>query len=46
MSEHKIRLCPHCKLQYVPDPKQHKDPHEYCPRCGKKLKDDTEVDDE
>lgn len=32
-----IRFCPHCKLQYRPDPRQHVEPEEFCPRCGKRL---------
>lgn len=44
---HLIRLCPNCKLQYVPDSNQHKEPNKYCPRCGYKLvKDDDEKEDE
>jgi len=42
-----IRFCPHCKLQYRPDPRQHVEPETYCPKCGHKLvPDEEETDDE
>jgi rRNA maturation endonuclease Nob1 len=41
-----VKLCPHCKLCYRPDPRQHKDPHKICPRCGKRLVPEEDDDDE
>lgn len=42
MADDKVRLCPHCKLCFRSDPKQHIDPHEVCPRCGRKLVEEDE----
>lgn len=45
MADRLIRICKNCKLQYVPDPVQHKDPSERCPRCGYKLRQDKDEEE-
>lgn len=40
-----VKLCPHCGLCYAPDPRQHKDPNTYCPKCGKRLREGDDEDD-
>ncbi|MEW6385910.1 MAG: hypothetical protein AB1491_00115 [Thermodesulfobacteriota bacterium] len=37
MTDAPLRFCQNCKLVYRPDPRIHKDPEEFCPRCGFRL---------
>lgn len=38
-SEGHLVICLNCYLVYRPDPRIHKNPHEYCPRCGFRIAD-------
>jgi uncharacterized paraquat-inducible protein A len=37
-----VRMCNECHLVYRPDPRIHKNPNTYCPRCEAKLRKDIE----
>lgn len=35
-----MRVCPYCKLAYIPDSRIYKDAEVKCPRCGRTLIED------
>jgi len=37
VSQERLTICLNCKLVYRPDSRTHRDPHEYCPKCGFRL---------
>jgi transcription initiation factor IIE alpha subunit len=42
-----IRFCPHCHLPYRPDERIYtKNPNEYCPKCGFRLVEDDNGNEE
>lgn len=46
MATDTVKICPYCRLVYRPDPRQHKNPREVCPKCGKRLVPEEDDDDE
>lgn len=42
MATEYVRYCKNCGLVFKPDPRQHKEPETYCPKCGHKLVKDSD----